>query len=338
MTCLQPAENTTAALPCRQEYSNLHSPITTKICLRMTNPISPAEGARLLKLATNASIAVALLLIVAKGMAYWHTSSMSVLASLVDSLMDSGASLLNLIAVRYALVPADRQHRFGHGKAESIAALAQSTLIIGSGLYLVVEAGRRLMDPEPLQAFGIGVAVMVFTVIVTIALVALQSYVIRRTGSAAIRADSLHYRTDVLTNSGVIVALILAQFGWPGMDPLFAIATAVYILLSARTIMRDAFNELLDRELPEEQRALIQQIAEDHPDVKGVHDLRTRSSGRVDFIELHLELDGNMSLLRSHDISDQVEDAIIRKIPAADVVIHQDPAGIDEVQQDEKLE
>ncbi|PLW84001.1 divalent metal cation transporter FieF [Kineobactrum sediminis] len=304
----------------------------------MNNPISQAEGARLLKLATNASIAVALLLIAAKGMAYWQTSSMSILASLVDSLMDSGASLFNLIAVRYALVPADRQHRFGHGKAESIAALAQSTLIIGSGLYLVVEAGRRLMNPEPLTAFGMGVAVMVFTVVVTIGLVALQSYVIRRTGSAAIRADSLHYRTDVLTNSGVIVALILAQFGWPGMDPLFAIATAIYILYSARAIMRDAFNELLDRELPEEQRALIQKIAEDHPDVKGVHDLRTRSSGRVEFIELHLELDGNMSLLRSHSISDEVEDAIIKKIPAADVVIHQDPAGIDEVQQDEQLE
>jgi ferrous-iron efflux pump FieF len=303
----------------------------------MTAPLSQAEGARLLKLATNASVTVALILIAAKGVAYWQTSSMSILASLVDSLMDSGASLLNLIAVRYALAPADRQHRFGHGKAESIAALAQSTFIIGSGLFLLFEASRRLMDPAPLAAYGIGLAVMVFTIAATAGLLLLQGYVIRRTGSAAIRADALHYRTDLLTNSGVIVALLLAQYGWPGMDPLFAVLAGIYILWSARAIMRDAFNELLDRELPDEQRAQILAIAEGHPEVRGVHDLRTRSSGRVDFIEMHLELDGAMSLFRSHTISDEVEAAIIAAIPAADVVIHQDPAGIMEVQQDEQL-
>ncbi len=304
----------------------------------MTVQISPAEGARLLKLATNASVTVAMILIAAKGVAYWQTSSMSILASLVDSLMDSGASLLNLFAVRYALVPADRQHRFGHGKAESIAALAQSTFIIGSGLFLMFEAARRLVDPAPLQAYGLGLAVMVFTIAATVGLLALQGHVIRRTGSAAIRADALHYRTDLLTNSGVIVALLLAQYGWPGMDPLFAIAAGVYILWSARAIMRDAFNELLDRELPDEQRARILAIAEGHPEVRGVHDLRTRSSGRIDFIEMHLELDGAMSLFRSHTISDEVEAAIMAAIPAADVVIHQDPAGIVETQQDEKLQ
>ena len=303
----------------------------------MTAPLSPTEAARLLKLATNASVTVALILIAAKGVAYWQTSSMSILASLVDSLMDSGASLLNLVAVRYALAPADRQHRFGHGKAESIAALAQSTFIIGSGLFLLFEAARRLADPAPLQAYGLGLAVMVFTIAATAALLLLQGHVIRRTGSAAIRADALHYRTDLLTNSGVIVALLLAQHGWPGMDPLFAIVAGLYILWSARAIMRDAFNELLDRELPDEQRAQILAIAEGHPEVHGVHDLRTRSSGRIDFIELHLELDGGMSLFRSHTVSDEVEDAIIAAIPRADVVIHQDPAGIVEVQQDEQL-
>lgn len=303
----------------------------------MTAPLSQAEGARLLKLATNASVTVAVILIAAKGVAYWQTSSMSILASLVDSLMDSGASLLNLIAVRYALAPADRQHRFGHGKAESIAALAQSTFIIGSGLFLLFEASRRLMDPAPLTAYGIGLAVMVFTIAATAGLLLLQGYVIRRTGSAAIRADALHYRTDLLTNSGVIVALLLAQYGWAGMDPLFAIIASIYILWSARAIMRDAFNELLDRELPDEQRAQILAIAEGHPEVSGVHDLRTRSSGRIDFIEMHLELDGAISLFRAHTISDEVEAAIITAMPAADVVIHQDPAGIVEVQQDEQL-
>lgn len=303
----------------------------------MTAPLSPAEGARLLKLATNASVTVAVILIAAKGVAYWQTSSMSILASLVDSLMDSGASLLNLVAVRYALAPADRQHRFGHGKAESIAALAQSTFIIGSGLFLLFEAARRLVDPVPLAAYGVGLAVMVFTIAATVALLLLQGYVIRRTGSAAIRADALHYRTDLLTNSGVILALVLAQYGWPGMDPLFAIVAGLYILWSARAIMRDAFNELLDRELPDEQRTRILAIAKGHPEVRGVHDLRTRSSGRIDFIELHLELDGGISLFRSHTISDEVEAAIMAAMPAADVVIHQDPAGIVEEQQDEQL-
>lgn len=303
----------------------------------MTAPLSPAEGARLLKLATNASVTIAVILIAAKGVAYWQTSSMSILASLVDSLMDSGASLLNLVAVRYALAPADRQHRFGHGKAESIAALAQSTFIIGSGLFLLFEAARRLVDPVPLAAYGVGLAVMVFTIVATVALLLLQGYVIRRTGSAAIRADALHYRTDLLTNSGVILALLLAQYGWPGMDPLFAIVAGLYILWSARAIMRDAFNELLDRELPDEQRTQILAIAKGHPEVRGVHDLRTRSSGRIDFIELHLELDGAISLFRSHTISDEVEAALIAAMPGADVVIHQDPAGIVEEQQDEQL-
>ncbi len=324
-------------MPSKASCSMLSPPLANGNREPMTAHLSQAEGARLLKLATNASVTVAVILIAAKGVAYWQTSSMSILASLVDSLMDSGASLLNLIAVRYALVPADRQHRFGHGKAESIAALAQSTFIIGSGLFLLFEASRRLVDPAPLTAYGLGLAVMVFTIVATAALLMLQGYVIRRTGSAAIRADALHYRTDLLTNSGVIVALLLAQYGWPGMDPLFAVVAGIYILWSARTIMKDAFNELLDRELPEQQRAQIMAIATAHPEVRGIHDLRTRSSGRVDFIELHLELDGGMSLFRSHTISDEVEAALIAAMPAADVVIHQDPAGIMEEQQDEQL-
>ena len=161
---------------------------------------------------------------------------------------------------------------------------------------------------------------------------------IRRTNSAAIRADALHYRTDLLTNSGVVVALLLAQFGWPGTDPLFAIAAALYILWSARSIMRSAFNELVDRELPDTQRAQIIAIAETHPEVRGVHDLRTRSAGRIDFVEMHLELDGSMPLVKAHRISDEVEAAVIAAMPGADVVIHQDPAGIVEVQQDEQLQ
>lgn len=301
-------------------------------------PVSPEHAARLMKQATYASVTVAAVLIVAKSLAYWQTSSVSILASLVDSLMDSGASLLNLFAVRYALEPADRQHRFGHGKAESIAALAQSAFIIVSGLWLLVEASQRLLNPEPIGAFDLGLAVMALTIGATAVLLIFQGYVIRRTNSPAIRADSLHYRTDLLTNSGVMVALLLAQFGWPGSDPLFAIAAALYILWSARSIMSSAFNELVDRELPDAQRAEIIAIAEGHPEVRGVHDLRTRSAGRIDFVEMHLELDGSMPLVKAHRISDEVEAAVIAAMPGADVVIHQDPAGIVEVQQDEQLQ
>jgi ferrous-iron efflux pump FieF len=300
-------------------------------------PIAPAEAARLLRLATSASVAVAVTLIMAKTLAYLQTGSVSILASLVDSLMDSGASLLNLFAVRYALAPADRKHRFGHGKAESISALAQSALIILSGIYLLVEALRRLQSPRELPTLELGIAVMLFTIVMTMALLALQGYVIRRTHSAAIRADALHYRTDLLTNSAVILALVLAHWGWTALDPLFAAGIAVYILLSARRIMGDAFNELLDRELPEPQRQLIHEAANRHPAVHGIHDLRTRSAGRVDFVELHLELDGDMPLRQAHQIADEVAAAIRRALPGADVVIHQDPAGLRERRLEERL-
>ncbi|MEQ8514245.1 MAG: cation diffusion facilitator family transporter [Chromatocurvus sp.] len=290
-----------------------------------------------MRLATRASDTVAVTLILAKTVAYAQTGSMSILASLIDSVMDSGASLLNLFAVRYALAPADRKHRFGHGKAESISALAQSTLIIGSGLYLLVEAVQRLRAPRDIPTLEVGIAVMLFTIAATLALLALQHYVIRRTHSAAIRADALHYRTDLLTNSAVILALLLAHWGWTGMDPLFACGIAVYILFTARRIMSDAFNELLDRELPEDRRQLIRDIANRHAAVHGMHDLRTRSSGRVDYIELHLELDGDMPLRRAHRIADDVTAAIKRELPSADVVIHQDPAGQREDRIEENL-
>ena len=300
-------------------------------------PLQPDQAARLLRLATTASVAVATILIGAKTVAYVETGAVSILASLIDSLMDAGASLLNLFAVRYALAPADRKHRFGHGKAESISALAQSTLIIASGLYLLFESILRLRDPRELPTLEIGIAVMLFTIIATLALLALQHYVIRRTGSAAIRADALHYRTDLLTNSAVILALLLSHWGWAGMDPLFACGIAAYILFTARRIMADAFNELLDRELPETRRRLIYDTATAHAGVHGIHDLRTRSSGRIDFIELHLELEGDMPLRQAHRIADEVADAIRHEIPSADVVIHQDPADLPEIRQDESL-
>lgn len=297
-----------------------------------------AEAGRLLRLATHLSVSVALILIVAKAYAWWMTDSVAILASLVDSLMDAGASLLNLFAVRYALAPADASHRWGHGKAEAIAGLGQGVFILGSGIFLVSEAVNRLMNPAPVTAFSVGIGVMVLTIVLTAALVAVQSSVIRRTRSAAIRADSLHYRADLLTNAAVLAALVLAHFGWPGVDPLFALAVAAYTLKAAWDIIRDALSELLDQELPEARRQEIIAVASGHPQVRGVHDLRTRSAGRVDFIELHLELDDHMPLMVAHEVSDAVEEALVELIPHADVMIHLDPVSLSEELLDDKIE
>ncbi len=293
----------------------------------MPEPVSQAEQARLLKLATYASVVVATILIFAKLAAYWYTSSVSVLASLIDSLMDIGASTINLFAVRYALSPPDDEHRFGHGKAESVAGLAQATFVAGSGLFLVLESVDRLMRPQPLEAFGIGLSVMVFAMVATLTLIAIQHHVISRTQSTAIKADSLHYKTDLLTNGVIIIALLLSQLGWVGVDPIFAIAIAGYILYSAWGIGKEAFHDLLDRELPEEKRELIIQIAKAHPKVRGMHDLRTRLSGRTEFVQMHLELDDHLPLVEAHAIADEVENKIKEALPSSDVVIHQDPVS-----------
>jgi ferrous-iron efflux pump FieF len=291
------------------------------------NPVSKAESERLLKLATNASIATASILIAAKLAAYLLTNSVSVLASLIDSLMDAGASLINLLAVRYALAPPDREHRYGHGKAESLAGLAQATFIAGSGLFLILQAVDRLIHPKVLEAVGVGLGVMIFSIAATIVLMMIQQHVIKRTRSTAIRADALHYKTDLLTNGAIIAALLLSQIGWLGVDPVFALAIAGYILYSSWEIGTEAFHDLLDRELSDEKRQLIIQIAKDNPGVMGMHDLRTRLSGRTEFIQLHLELPDHLPLVEAHAIADDVEKKIMEAIPTADVVIHQDPVS-----------
>jgi len=185
----------------------------------------------------------------------------------------------------------------------------------------------RLIHPKPLEAVGVGLGVMVFAIIATAILMAIQHYVIKRTRSAAIRADALHYKTDLLTNSAIIAALLLSEIGWLGIDPIFALAIAAYILYSSWEIGTEAFHDLLDRELPDEKRKLIIQIAKDHPDVIGLHDLRTRLSGRTEFIQMHLELPDNLPLIEAHTIADDVEKKIMKEIPTADVVIHQDPVS-----------
>ncbi len=285
-----------------------------------------------MRLATYASVVTAAILIAVKLVAWLYTDSISLLSTLVDSVLDVFASLINLAAVRHALTPADKEHRFGHGKAEPLAALGQAAFISGSALFLIFEAGHRLFDPEPLAHTTLGIWVMVFAIAATFALTRFQAYVVRKTGSMAIRADSLHYVGDLLVNISVIVALLLvAELGWLWVDSVFSLAIAVYISTNAWRIAHGAYDMLMDRELPDEERQRIKEIVLGHPRVIDLHDLRTRSSGPYAFIQIHLELDGAMSLLESHEIADEVEARIRGAYPEAEVLIHQDPHGIEEL-------
>ncbi len=283
---------------------------------------------RLVTLAGLASTATAGLLIIAKLAAWLMTGSSSLLASLADSLMDISASVINLLAIRYALAPADADHRFGHGKAESLASLAQAAFITGSSLILVMNGLSRLLNPQPLQHLGIGLWVTVGALGLTLLLVLFQSWVVRQTDSQAIRADRLHYQSDLLFNLGVLLALGLAYWGWMWADGLFAMLLGLYILKGALTIGYEAVQTLLDRQLPEEEQQRISQLVRAIPGVHGMHDLRTRQSGPLRIIQLHLELDDQLPLLRAHELADLAEAAIRTDFPLADVLVHMDPISV----------
>ncbi len=286
---------------------------------------TPTNPGRLMKLASIASVATAGFLIVAKLVAWYMTGSVGLLASLVDSVMDSIASLINLFAIRYSLQPADKEHRFGHGKAEPLAGLAQAAFIAGSAIFLMLHAIDRLRYPHVLDQIGIGVAVMVLAIVLTLILLVIQRYVINKTQSTAIRADALHYATDLLTNMSILLALYLASLGWTWADPVFAIGVALYIFYSAFHIGHDAFQHLMDRQLPDDILTQIRATAMHHPEVSAIHEMRTRQSGQTSFVQLHLVLDENMLLVQAHEIADEVEAEIKAYLPNAEVIIHQDP-------------
>ncbi|VVM86493.1 cation diffusion facilitator family transporter [Pseudomonas fluorescens] len=289
---------------------------------------SSPEHARLLRLATRASVAVACTLIVAKAVAWWLSGSVSMLAGLTDSALDGIASLLNLLAVHYALRPADDDHRYGHGKAESLAGMAQALFIGGSAVLIAFQAYERIQHPEPLGAPWISIGVIIFSLLLTVALLVLQHRVIKQTGSNAVRADSLHYRSDLLLNGSILVALMLAGFGWHQLDAWFGLGIAAYILWSAIQIARESFSVLMDEELPTDVSQHMLELACSVPGVLGAHDLRTRISGNHWFVQLHLELPGELTLSVAHGISDQAADAIHKAYPRAEVLVHADPQEV----------
>ena len=286
---------------------------------------------RLRRSATYASVAVAIVLIATKFLAWLDTGSVALLSSLIDSLLDLLAAIINLVAVRHALTPADREHRFGHGKAEPLAVLGQSAFIIGSALLLLAEATRRLLHPAAVENSPVGIAVMGLSIAVTLALVLYQRHVVRRTGSIAISADELHYRGDLILNVSVIAALVLSGiFGLSILDPLFGAAIGIWIIYSAAKLARLSLVQLMDRELPDAEREKIREIALSHPEVAAAHDLRTRVAGPTAFIQIHIEMDGGMSLTRAHEVSDAVEMRLRAAYPHAEIIIHQDPEGVEE--------
>ncbi|RKQ40507.1 CDF family cation-efflux transporter FieF [Enterobacter sp. R1(2018)] len=283
---------------------------------------------QLVSRAAIAATVMASLLLLIKIFAWWYTGSVSILAALVDSLVDIAASLTNLLVVRYSLQPADEEHTFGHGKAESLAALAQSMFISGSALFLFLTGIQHLAAPTPMKQPLTGVVVTVIALFSTIILVTFQRWVVRKTQSQAVRADMLHYQSDVMMNGAILIALALSWYGWHRADALFALGIGVYILYNAIRMGHEAVQSLLDRALPDAEHQAIINIVTSWPGVRGAHDLRTRQSGPTRFIQLHIEMEDNLPLVQAHVIAEQVEQAILHHFPGSDVIIHQDPCSV----------
>jgi ferrous-iron efflux pump FieF len=286
----------------------------------------------LLTLATTASVLVALSLTAIKGVAWYQTGSIAMLGSLLDSILDTAASILNLLFVRHALQPADGRHRFGHGKAEPLGGIFQAMIIGASALFLSVESARRLMEPVMPTNTDLGITIMLISSAVVALLVILQRYVVKQTESLVVEADALHGFGDIVINLGVIFALVVStQFNAPYIDPVVGFALAGILLRGAWHIGQRAMQQLMDEEFSDEEREKIRTIIQQHPHANDIHDLRTRRAGLSSFIQLHLELDGDMKLEQAHIIADEVEALILEEFPNAEVLIHQDPHGKERV-------
>jgi ferrous-iron efflux pump FieF len=289
------------------------------------------ERRRVIPLATRAalaSVAMACFLLLLKGFAAWSTGSVAMLGSLADTALDLLASLVTLYGVRLAATPADHDHRFGHGKAEALAALFQVMLITASAGAIAWRAIVALRNPGPTTGAEFGIGVSVIAIVATLFLLAYQRRIIRQTGSVAILADNVHYQSDVLLNGSVIVALVLDQyFGWSGADPIFGIIIAVWLAWGAFQASSNAIDQLMDKEWPEDLRTQFLDVAARQPGLKGIHDFRTRRSGSHDFAQFHMEVSRDLSVAAAHDIVEGVERNLRTMFPKVEVLIHLDPEG-----------
>jgi cation diffusion facilitator family transporter len=281
-------------------------------------------------------MAMAFILIFVKLWAWTATGSVALLTSAIDAAVDAIASVATFIGVRFAEKPADREHRYGHGKGEAVAALLQAVFLAGAGLWLGFESAQRLVDPEPLSAVDFGFWIMVGSLVAALGLVAVQSWVVKKTASTAIAADRAHYLTDIAVNIAVLAALGVTRLtGWQRADPAFALLISAYMLWNARGIALTALRQILDRELDDGTRRKIREAILACPGVEGVHDIRTRDAGDRAFVEFHLQVDGELTVSHSHAIADQAEAAVAALFPAgADVTAHVEPSDIE----DERLD
>lgn len=281
--------------------------------------------------ATKVAVVIAAVLVLGKAVAWGLTHSLSIQASMIDSMLDIGASLINFFAVKHAARPADEEHRFGHGKLEALAALLQSIFIALSAGWLVMEGVHRFYNPSPVHAHPFGTIVMISALLLTGGLVFFQRKVYKKTKSVAIKADSLHYQTDFLTNAGVLISLHLTvALNFPLIDSIIGAGIAVYIGVTSWGIFKHAFDELMDRALSPSTVQDIERRVRAHPEVLDLHNLRTRSSGYVQFIQMDLDLDPKLSLMAAHRIAHEVMNHLKKDYPHAEIIIHQDPFGFEE--------
>ena len=292
----------------------------------MRDYVDKLEAEKLLKRATTASVSLAFALIGLKTWGYIESGSVAIFGTLLDSVMDSLSSIIIFVAVRFSLVPADEDHRFGHGKAEAIAGLLQAFVITVTSIFLMYEVIDKIINPQTIRKAELGIGIIVASIVLTVLLVIYQKYVTKRTGSVAIEADEMHYSGDILLNFGVAFSLILGgYFDVIYADPIFGAIACLYLLHSAYQVFITSTDVLMDKEMNEEERYKIKEIIRNHVEVVGIHELRTRRSGLNIFIQFHMELEQGISLEEAHDISDQVEANIIEFYPNSEVFIHADP-------------
>jgi ferrous-iron efflux pump FieF len=295
--------------------------------------VATEQRARLTRSAAYASIAMATFLVVTKVWAVWKTGSTAMLGSLADTGLDLVASIATLVGVWVAAQPADREHRFGHGKAEALSAMFQVVLIALSAAGLAVRAIGEFIAGRRVASADEGILVSVVAILATLGLLAWQRHVIRRTGSLAIKTDNVHYKSDLMLNLSVIAALVLDRFaGVAGADPAFGLAIAAWLAWGAWRASSEALDHLMDKEWPDEKRAAFVAALADHPELRGVHDLRTRTSGMHDFVQFHAAVDPRMTIAEAHRVMDELEARIEAEFPGVEVLIHPDPDGlVDEV-------
>ena len=287
-----------------------------------------AERAALTSRAALASVSMALFLIVLKVWASWDTGSVAMLGSLADTSLDFLASMITFLGVRWAAMPADEEHRYGHGKAEALAALTQVILITVSAVGIAWRAFDRLMSGRPTEGLELGIGVSIIAILATFGLLAYQRYVIRKTGSVAILTDHVHYQTDVLLNLSVIAALVLDQvLGWRLADPLFGFAIAGWLMYGAWGAASHSVDQLMDREWPDAERDAFIAATQEYPELSGLHDLRTRTSGAHRFVQFHVWVPEDWTVRQAHDRMDAVEEKLQHRFPGTEIIIHLDPEG-----------